>query len=338
MALDAERGGSIRALSVLGWDLVMGKLIQQDFPRGMDYLRRGAAAGDPKAMRYFGTANLAVRRIAAAEYWILDAAYRGEPGGLLFLAAAEESGSLTGTPDFAAACRYYYLAYVYGYRDARIHLQQLADRGAPGAERYNSLVIIWRAAHGHRSLSNDSVARAAAYLESSFPADPEVLDGLGLLYDNGYEKGFMDFKKAMALFEKAVALGSQDARSHRARAMADGIGCRKDPAAALAEWRALERQDNAAALACLGYYSFWGSLEGAGLGKNAFLAYDYSRRAAEAGDPFGAANLAACYADGIGVGRNYVLAAEYYRVALNCHVLAEGYARRMVDRCLAFAE
>jgi len=338
MALEAVRGGSVRGLSVLGWDLLWGKLTQQDIGRGMDYLQRGAAAGDPKAMRYFGTANLAAGRLAAAEYWIRAAAYRGEPVGLLLLAAVEESGGLGGTPDLPAACRYDYLAYIYGYRDARIHLKQLADKGAPGAKRYNSMVIIWRAAHGHRTLSSDSVAQAAAFLETSFPADPEVLDALGLLYENGYGKGFMDFDKAMALFEKAAALGSQDARSHRAHALAEGIGCKRNPSAALAEWRALERLDNADALAWLGYYSFWGDLKGAGLGKNAFLAYEYSRRAAEAGDPFGALNLANSYADGIGVARNYALAAEYFRVALNCHVVDEGYARRMVDRCLAFAE
>ena len=97
--------------------------------------------------------------------------------------------------------------------------------------------------------------------------------------------------------------------------LAEGIGVKKDPAAALVILRELEVKNNAGALRLLSYYHYWGALKGTEVVKDPAKTFAYARRAAEAGDLLGQVWLGRCYEHGIGTEVNYGLAARYFRAA-----------------------
>ncbi len=342
VAIHALERGSERAMGMMGWQLMGGALVQRDFVRGWSYMQRAANSGDPESMRSFGEAYLqgaGIRKnLTLADYWFYQAAYNGSAFGLQQLADAYWSGEATGKPDPALAAKYYYDAYIHGWVPGREKLERYAKGNRPEVVKYYQLVVVWRATHG-QALPTKLIQNAADALEHDYPKDPQVLTSLALLYEYGRHAGFMDYEKSAQFLQRAIAEGSLDARSQRAYLMLNGYGMKKDPAGALAEWHLLELKGNASALSHLAYHRYWGLLPDTGYTRNEAMAFYYSQRAAQAGDPFGAYNLASCYASGIGVEKNYALAAKYYHVAYKSHVLGPvGVGQSLIDRYLAFAK
>lgn len=337
LAQEALAAGSLRAVGVIGWELLRGGRLPGDPARGLTYLHHAAAAGDTTAMTYLGDALLrgigTAPEPTLAEFWFRRAARRGWPYGLFLLGNAYADGKFHGQPDLARACALYQEAATYGSTSARRRLEQLAQAGDPAATRAHHLVTLWFAWFRH-NVSNAKQHGVAQALQRDYPDDAEVLTALGR-YNISPENGRREFKQAFVLLSRAAALGSVEAQALRARMQAEGWGTKTDPAAGLAEWRRLESQNDPTSLALLGYYSYWGTLKNKVLPKNPAQAFAYSKRAADAGSYTGQINTAYCYESGIGVPKDYALAAKYYDIAASRGAL---WADQSAASNLAFVE
>lgn len=316
-AMNAENTTGFRAM---GLALGAGLGVPLNPNEALPLLQHASREGNIKATISLGylflnEASLGLK-VSPSEECFRKASKRGFPEGLYQLATIYEKNRAGQTISIAKAAALMNEAAQYGSIDAFKRLRQLSKEKdtAPEMRRAYCLTTLWYAALGSPMLQSSRVGVAAKELEALYPNDPEALVALGRAYRSG-EHDLRDMKKALELFSKAIALGSLDARDERATMLAEGLGVKKDPAAALAEWRALELLEHPGALANLGYYSYWGSLEEAGIPKNASLTYAYSLRAAEAGDLFGQHNTALCYASGIGTERNYALAVAYSQMS-----------------------
>ncbi|HEY0947630.1 MAG TPA: tetratricopeptide repeat protein [Opitutaceae bacterium] len=309
--------GSVRAKAIVGWELLRGQRLPADPTRGLALLQEAVTAGNIHAMIVLGRAYRygvgMPADVQIAELWFRRAAYLGSSQALYSLGHDYELGGIAGRADEAKAFELYLEAAIRGSDAAGERLKSGMESGEPRAARAHHLVILWYAAAG-ADFQRRQVKSAIAALEQSFPDDPVVLLALGRVYSTeGF--GLRDYEKAHVALERAIRLGSADARAERAKLLAVGAGVKKDPAAALAEWRALEKRGNARALAELGFYHYWNSLKGTDVTKDPAKAFAYSRRAANAGDFWGQLNVAYCYEHGIGVDTNYALAARYNRAA-----------------------
>jgi hypothetical protein len=313
---EAHDAGSLFASRAIGWILLDPRTPEFNSDIGINYMTAAADAGYIDAMVYLGKTYQFGRGLPvdsdAAETWFLRAARFGNPWPLFTLGENFEKGTRPQPLNLKKAADIYYQAAIYGSNDAVQRLKILASQSnvTPAIKRSHQLTVLWYASLG-MSYQTPVVKIAANELEAAYPEDPVVLAALGRMYVSGF-CGFRNFPKAFALLSKAADLGSDDARADRAMLLAEGMGVKKDAAKAVAEWHALEAKSNATALADLGYFHYWGSLEEAGLTKDASLAYAYEKRAADAGDYFGQRNTGACYEFGIGVETNYALSAHYY--------------------------
>ncbi|MBW8780800.1 MAG: sel1 repeat family protein [Verrucomicrobia bacterium] len=313
---EAHDAGSLFASRAIGWILLDPRTSEFNADIGINYMTAAADAGYADAMVYLGKTYQFGRGLPvdsdAAETWFLRAARLGNPWPLFTLGENFEKGTRPQPLNLEKAAEIYYQAAIYGSAEAAGRLKELAGRtdAIPAIKRSHQLVVLWYASLG-ASYQTPIVKMAANELEAAYPEDPVVLGALGRMYASGF-CGFRDFPKAFALLSKAAGLGSDDARAERATLLAEGMGTKKDPAKAAAEWHALETKGNAEALAALGYYHYWGALKDAGLTQDAALTYQDSKRAADSGNYFGQRNTGACYEFGIGVEMNYALAAHYY--------------------------
>jgi TPR repeat protein len=333
LAEEALAAGSMHALSVLGWEYLRRRMPTDDVGRGLGYLQQGASEGHVGAMLLLGDAyfrGVGIPKSAiAAEIWLTRAARFGKPHSLFRLAKAYEDGAVTGQPDLANACRLYYEANINGARSARERLAELAGKGDVHALRAQRLVLLWDSARG-ADIVTPRLKEAIRTLEEKYPDDPQVLVAIGSAYWNP-ELGNPDYKKAFAYFDRAAKAGSAEGRALRARLMVEGYGTKKDVSAGLAEWRALEEMNNPEAIGQLGYFYYWGPVGAAGLTKDPEKALSYSKRAADFGEYSGQMNTATCYEFGIGVSKDYALAAYYYQmVAAKGSVRGRDKVRRLL--------
>jgi TPR repeat protein len=320
LAREAMKAESTTGYRALGNALIFGRGIKQNFNEALPILQQASREGNTQASVSLGylllnEASLGLK-VSLSEECFRKVAKRGFPEHLYKLATIYEKNSAGQTISIAKAAALMNEAAQYGSVEAVKQLKQLSKEKdtAPEMRRAYCLTTLWYGSLGSTSLQTAKVVAAAKEMEAVYPNDPEALVALGRAYRNG-EHDLRDMKKAFELFTKAIALGSNDARDERASMLAEGLGVKKDTAAALAEWRALELLDHPGALARLGYYSYWGSLQEAGIPKNASVAYAYSVRAADAGNFFGQFNTAQCYASGIGTELNYAMAVAYSQAA-----------------------
>jgi len=314
LAREARGKGSLHALRIIGWDLVTGRHSARNPALGVVFLRQAATAGNANAMISLGDVYLrgigVPVDLTSAEAWFLRAAWQGKPHSLFRLAEAYEH--LT-PPNPAKAAMLCYEAASRGSGSAWKHLEERVAQNDPAATRVSQLYLLSRAVLG-ADYTTKKVRTALAGLETNYPQDPLALLAVGRLYASG-RYVTIDLKKARACFERAAALGSDDAQADLAQLYAEGRGVPKDPDRAVATWRELAAKDNACALAWLGYYSYWGSLGADHLPKDAAQAFAYCVRAADLGDVHGQCNAGACHEFGIGTPVDYALAAHYYRSA-----------------------
>ncbi len=320
LATEAADAGNICASRVIGLAQVFGLGTPTKTRQGSYLLEAAAQDGDVKAMIMVGQAGLHEteldQTVSLAEAWFRQAAKRGYPEPLYKLGLTYEKNRDGKVISIPKAAGLLYEAARYGYYPAYTRMKQVLKQqdAAPEMRRAACLTLLWYGALGENSLQTSRVGSAALELETHYPEDAEALAALGHMYCSG-EFDMRDMKKAFAFFTKAAALGSDDARCERANMQAEGMGVPADPVAALAVWRELEKKLHPGALASLGYYSYWGSLKGAGLPKDENKAYGYSRMAAAAGDLFGQHNATLCFSHGIGTEKNYLLTIAYCQAA-----------------------
>ncbi len=335
IAAEALKQGAVRAYGVLGLELMQGDLVASDPLKAYDYATRGVAGGDPLSMALMGSIALADGSRDRATQHYIQAAINGFPSGLCGVAELYEKKTFLGEPNMGKACNLYFVSARYGCAAGLARLRQLADSGTPGAIAYvRRLDLI-----GAEGTQNRRLLSAARFLEKNCADDPEALSDLGYFYFPHPRYRFSDAAKARTCLEKGAKLGSLDARALLAVMWAEGMGGPKEPAKALAELRKLGLVgNNANALAELGYLSYWGTLEDVGWPKDARMAFNLSLRSATAGSFVGARNLSECYGDGVGVEKDYGLAAKYAWRAYIGGAFSFGDGRRLVDDYLAFVK
>ncbi|MEY2877858.1 MAG: hypothetical protein RLZZ15_238, partial [Verrucomicrobiota bacterium] len=214
-------------------------------------------------------------------------------------------------------------------------LTELAAKGEGAAIRARRMVRLWYVACG--ALEGDKEVREAmegCAADPNADVDMSAMVAMGRVWQSR-SNGFYDLAKAKDLFDRAAKLGSLEGRSWRARMLAEGRGVKKDVAAALAELRQLESEGDPTTLALLGYYHYWGARGSGPLPEDPRKAFEYSKRAADLGDPWGQYDTALAYMDGIGTEKNYALAASYCRAAA-----WRGWreAETLLPRVLAFVQ
>jgi len=337
---EAVDEGSPHAFTAMGWQLLAGVGVPKDVGRGLAYLKRASDAGDATASFYLSVAYATgmgiTQSLRAAHQWAVVASLRGKPDGLFAEGQVYEQGN--GVPvDIAKACERYLDAASRGCDMASQQIDLLAKNGQEPAKRVQGLLLLRRVAF-HWRRTRAQIQPVVDYFEATYPKDPEVLYALGTLYIYGGREEYQDFKKAYALLEKAAALGSLDAQAEQAEMIAEGFGVKRDIGKALDLLLPLAAKKNAKALNYIGVDHYWGLLANEGIYKDEHLAFVYSAAAAEAGDYYAPANLADCYAFGIGVKRDYALAAKYTRIAWIDGVLPHAYANRQIDKFVAFVD
>lgn len=316
-AMDAKDSTALRAM---GMAAALGRGAPQNIQDAISLVRRADEAGNTKATAMLGLLLFDEKTFdentSESEDYCRKAARCGYPEALFKLGMLYEKDS-TGFPiSISKAAALLNEAAQYGSRQAYDHLKERSKEKVPRPElqRAYDLATLWYAALGSNMLQTPGVSASAKELEALYPQDPESLYVLGLAYRSG-EYGLRDMKKAWGFLDKATTLGSNDARCERAAMLAEGQGVKKTPAAAIAEWRLLEKQNHPGALSYLGYYSYWGSLDDEGIPKDAAKCYDYSKRAADQGHYFGQLNVSQCYAFGVGTEKNYAQAVGYCRAS-----------------------
>lgn len=314
LAQAALAEGSPIACRVMAWEYLNAKHVKSNKPEALRLLKQAEEAGDAAATTLRGYSMMrglfGLQNPKIAEQRLRPAWIHGEPGPLFVLAQAIEEGKFPSGADQAKACELYYLTAKKRVTPARERLAVLAAEGSPEAKKYLSMLTLWWAHIGNNKRHKEAT-EALDFLRKNYPNDPAVLVLIGQLYRSG-ESQYYDARQALVYFDKAIALGSDDARCERAWLLANGAGIKKDTVAALAEWRALETKKHPGALYALGYFQYHGTLKGTDLKKNPSIAFAYAKRAADGGSWEGAAMTAECYADGVGVERNYTWAAHYY--------------------------
>lgn len=315
---EAQKEGSANATRALAWLYINGYFVPKDPQRGIAYLKSACDAGQVEAMAILGNVYRSgvvgvPIRLDEAEKWIRRAACEGKPKYLDDLAADYEKGRGLTQPNLTRACQLYYESHIFGNRAAATaNLQRLAMAGVPGAARAHHLAVLWDSLYGE-IYTTKQIKESVGLLTEDYPDDAEVLVALGRVYRAG--NYYKDNKKAAELFRRAAEMGSDDARCEQAEMLAEGIGEKKNPSAALAILRELEVKDNPGALRLLSYYHYWGALKGTDVVKDPAKAFAYAKRAAGAGDLLGQVWLGKCYEHGIGTEVNYGLAARYLRAA-----------------------
>lgn len=294
-------------------------------------LGRDTAKGELGKFYFFGSGVPQDRR--KAEELTRECARQGATQSLFTFAGWWETPAYAGQVDPAKALALYFETASLGGHGARQLLQARAEKGDREAQKYVHLLLLASVEVG-ADVVTTRVRNAAAWLEKNFPDDREVQVALATEMIER-ESVVHNLAAAREHLRKAIGAGSDSAREIEARMKWHGIGGPADPAGALAIWKELAARDHPRSLARLGWAHYWGNAEKFGVPKDARLAFEVTKRAADLGDWFAQRNLGECYVSGLGVEKNFYLAAEYYqRVADRGSTLA----RKMRDRTLALVK
>lgn len=334
LAEESAAEGAQFGVEMLGRAYGDGRGVARDVKVASRYLRQAAEAGRYGAcieigkFHFFGVGGPPDRM--QAEVWMRRAAWRGGTAGLAYLADWWEDPKYTPAPDPAKANALHYAAAEFGAVSSYRTLAARAEAGEPDAQKYLHLRLVVRATRGADPLPSKLKA-AVKWLEShASPEDAAVQVALAEamivrtlpVYDPA---------RAKAKLERVAAAGDLDARYVLADMAWRGIGQKAEPMRAVAEWRQLAEQGNAPALNAIGWLHWWGNGAPHGVEKDATKAFEYCRRAAEAGEGVATINVAECYAFGIGTPVNYYVAAKYYDLAeARGYVRAEKMKRRIL--------
>jgi TPR repeat protein len=338
LALESSQEGSLFGLELLGRATGDGRGVLRNPGQALNALRAAAEAGRATAMGelgkyyFFGVGTVADRDVG--ESWMRRSAQHGAYVGMLYLAEWWENARYVGTPNRAKANALYYGVGELGSGQARAELRERAKRGDRDAQKYVHLLFLDYALRGSDPLPA-KLRESVKWLEENTAADDVHVQVALAAARLERTWPVYDAARAKARLQALAAAGVDDARYYLAQIQWFGIGEKADPAAAVAIWRELAEKGHRESLARLGWLHWWGNATKYGVPKDAAQAFEFSRRAADAGSSQGQLNTADCYTHGIGVEENYYLAAKYYGIAED-----RGYvsARRMKDRVLAMVK
>ena len=209
----------------------------------------------------------------------------------------------------------------------------LEQRGVPEAKFHRALSYVHAANEG-ASLTQARVREQVRVLEATGGDSPEAQFELGRIYLTNDYVG-RDDAKAGAHLERAVGDAHAGAAFVQTQCKLLGRGVPRDASAALAELHTLANWGDVRAAAYLGHLYYWGSSDAPGLKKDEGKAFNYTRVAAEGGSLVALVNLAQCYEDGIGVAKDYGIAARLYWIA---HVRGYKQGDDRVRRLLPFVK
>lgn len=312
---EAASEGSALACRCLGYELLAGDRISADPELGRRLVGWAAAAGEPGTAAVRGLISLygldGKVDLAEAERQCFIANSLGDASALFHLGEIYEKRPFDRERYTAKALDLYLIA-ARNYAPARKHLLGLAaQENNDAAHKRSALLFLWISYSGDNTRHQET-AEAIAYLQQHFPDDPDALVAIGRMYCSDRSQ-YLDIKNGRALLEKAASLGSDDARCELAWLQAIGTGFTRDPASAVATWNELAGRNHPGALSALAWFQVHGGLPG--IPVNGLGGFLNARRAAELGNADAIVTLAQCYADGIGVTRDYALAARYFYAA-----------------------
>jgi len=318
LAREAADAGSVIGEETLGIAYGLGTGVEADLDESVHRLQRAAQRGSMRALsalglyqyRGYGMArdgNEAERKLRrAAELGAQLLGYR-------LLGSAYENGD-TGAPrDLGRAVQCYYHIAIYGTRYVEKHFERLEKAGAPEVPLYRALALV-HDANENVWVTKGSVQKAVPILEELGANLAAAQYELGTIYVSNRWVSH-DFKKALEHLNRARGLGDDRANYMLAYMRLVGRGVSRDEAAAVTDLEMLAADGDPHAAALLGGMHYWGSSDAPSLQKDAHKTYEFSRVAAENGSVTGLRNLARCYEDGIGVTRDYLLAAKLYWIA-----------------------
>jgi TPR repeat protein len=303
------------------------KYLQQAAERG-----RNTAMAELGKFYFFAVGVEKDRRVG--EEWIRKAAWLGAVGPMMDLADWWENPAYVGTADRAKAQALYYEVGELGARNARTLLRKRASEGDRDAEKYMHLDLVVISMRGYDALPTQ-LRNAVKWLESNVAADDQQVQLALANVMKERELVVYDPEKAREKATRLAAAGNDDARALLAEMAWRGIGEKTNPEAAIAIWRELAAKGNAIALSQLGRLHWWGDGEKYGVPKDATKTFEYCRRSATLGYWAGQLDVAECYAHGIGVQKNYFLAAKYYGILEDRRYKD---AHRMKERILAMVK
>ena len=201
-----------------------------------------------------------------------------------------------------------------------LRLDQTGDeRGAPAAAAKGpppasaaapSAAAASASAASGSAASEDSLERAADYLERARAGDHMAQYQLGMLYARG-ERRSQDLPRAASWFAKAAAAGISDAQYNLATLYERALGVPQDLNEALKWYKAAADQDHPLAEHNLAV----AYVQGRGTPQNFDLAADLFRRSAEQGCVPAMVNLAIMYQKGKGVAASLADSYAWYRAA-----------------------
>lgn len=298
----ADRRGCYEAASYLGFYAEMGWGGWRDHAAALAYLRRAAALGG-----------------IAREWYVLGRRYEEGADGQL--------------PDYARTIDFYFHAACFFDDHAFSRLEVLEKKGIPGARLYRALAYVHDANEGVW-LTKTRVREQIRVLEEVGHDLAAAQAELGAVYINGDWVGY-DYAKATRTLNLARGLGADEANVTLAWMRLHGQGMPRDVPSAMSDLLLLSADGNALAATHLGYLYYWGSSEAKGVKRDPQKAFEFSRKGAEGGSLRALVNLAVCYRDGIGVKKDYAIAAELYWAAAR-----RGYREGLesAERLLAFAD
>lgn len=330
--------GSLFGLELVGRAYSDGRGTERSLPQALEHLNRAVMRDRHTAMAEIGKLYFfgmgVPKNHVLAETWIRSAATRGAYGPMDALAEWWENPQYVGTPDRAKANALYYEVGNLGSSHARAVLVKRAKAGDMDARKYVHLDLVVVSVCGHSPLPSELKA-AVKWLEANAsPDDARVQLALAEVMIER-ELAVYNVEAAKAKLARLVAAGHDDAKSVQADMAWRGIGQKKDEAAAIATWRELALRSNGRGLNQMGWLSWWGAGEKFGVPKDAAQAFKMTKESADLGYWAGQLNVATAYAHGIGVPKNYFMAAKYYGILEDRRYKG---ARVMKDRILAMVK
>ena len=318
LAREAAEAGSAIGQETLGIALGQGLGVAPDQAESVRLLQQAAQRGSMRALGILGryaVSGYGVPRDEeeAARKLRRAAELSGEMLGYLLLADAYENGGRGVPRDLAKAVECYYRIAIYGTRYVEKDFDRLEKLGAPEVPLYRALALIHDANEGVW-VTKGKVQLAVPVLEQLGGKLAAAQYELGTIYTVNHWVSH-DYKKALGFLNRARGFGDDRANYTLAYMRLVGRGMPRDEAGALSDLELLSSDGDPNAATLLGAMHYWGSSDAPSLQKDAHKTYEFSRLGAENGSLTGLRNLARCYEEGIGVPRDYLLAAKLYWIA-----------------------
>lgn len=318
MAQEAIEGGSAVAQDVLGRATGFGLGAPADSAESVRLLRAASQRGSMWAtgrLGYYAAVGYGVpRNLDQAEQLMRRAAQLGGITVEYFnLAACYENGTGGLPKDEAKAVECYYRAAFCDDGGGREKLNALDKQGVALARFYRALAYV-HGANDQNWFTKARVREQVTVLEATGQDSAAAQYELGTIYADDQWVNH-DFTKALAHLNRARGLGEDRANYTLARMRLLGHGMARELDSALSDLQLLSADGNPQAAAYLGYIYYWGNSEVKGIAKDAKKSYEFSRLGAENGSYSALLNLAFNYSDGIGVEKDYLIAAKLYFLA-----------------------